>query len=131
MKTKERIYTSEQVERGLATIGAFIDFAGSNMGVGQAVPWMLRTAEELYRSGRPVSSRHLLEEVRAMDFTDDDGLPVRPNNNLTAVWTRVLLLLHPEYEAKVESRPCVFDVLEAEVRKAARMVAKGVARGPI
>ena len=59
--------------------------------------------------GRRISVQWLIEDVRAHDYVNRIGDPVKVNNNFAPIFARRLIKAHPELASFIETRKSVYD----------------------
>lgn len=70
--------------------------------------WALNEA----RHRRKFAVQQKIEEIRWKDYVNDAGQSVKVSNNYGAIWTRLLVAMHPEIRPFVTMKKSVFDEME-------------------
>ena len=59
--------------------------------------------------GRRISVQWLIEDVRAHDYVNRIGDPVKVNNSFAPIFARKLIKKHPKLAAFIETRKSIYD----------------------
>lgn len=66
-------------------------------------------ALEEARHRRRFAIKTVMEWIRWHDYTDNEGKTVRVSNSYAPIWSRILVMKHPEIQEFIELRPSVYD----------------------